>query len=98
MADIIDQDAGSELFASYEAELNIVKADLNQKLEHIPELTGEPRKAAVGQAQRAVEEAKEIVDSPFACKTLLMEPARPNAYREAKHSRKPQVQSQLSVS
>jgi vesicle transport through interaction with t-SNAREs 1 len=61
MADILDQDAGSELFASYEAELKLVQADLNQKLEQVPELTGEPRKAALGQAQRALEEAKEIV-------------------------------------
>ena len=60
--DIIDQDAGSELFASYEAELKLVQADLNQKLEQIPELTGEPRKAAISQAERAIEEAKEILD------------------------------------
>lgn len=60
--DIIDQDAGSELFGSYEAELRLVQADLNQKLEQIPELTGEPRKAAIGQAERAIEEAKEILD------------------------------------
>jgi vesicle transport through interaction with t-SNAREs 1 len=58
---LIDSEAGSELFSSYEAELKLVQADLNQKLEQIPELTGEPRKAAIGQAERAVEEAKEIV-------------------------------------
>jgi len=62
MADILDSEAGSELFASYEAELKLVEADLNQKLEQMPELTGEPRKAAIGQAQRALEEAKEILD------------------------------------
>jgi vesicle transport through interaction with t-SNAREs protein 1 len=61
MTDILDAEAGSELFASYEAELKLVQADLNQKLEQIPELTGEPRKAAISQAQRALEEAKEIV-------------------------------------
>jgi len=60
--DIIDQEAGSELFGSYEAELKLVQADLNQKLEQIPELTGEPRKAAIGQAEHSVEEAKEILD------------------------------------
>jgi ribosome recycling factor len=63
MADLLDSEAGSELFGSYEAELKLVQADLNQKLDQIPELTGEPRKAAIGQAHRAVEEAKEIVSS-----------------------------------
>jgi len=62
MADILDQDAGSELFGSYEAELKLVQADLNQKLEQLPELTGEPRKAAISQAERALDEAKEILD------------------------------------
>jgi vesicle transport through interaction with t-SNAREs protein 1 len=62
MADILDADAGSELFASYSAELNLVQADLSQKLEQIPDLTGEPRKAAIAQASRALEEAKEIID------------------------------------
>lgn len=62
MADILDQEAGSELFASYEAELKLVQADLNQKLEQIPELTGEPRKAAISQASRSIDEAKEILD------------------------------------
>jgi len=63
MADLMDTDAGTELFASYEAELKLVSADLSQKLDQIPDLTGEPRKAAVSQAERAVEEAKEIVRS-----------------------------------
>lgn len=57
----LDTDAGSELFSSYEAELKLVQADLNQKLDQIPELMGEPRKAAVGQAERALEEAQELV-------------------------------------
>lgn len=61
MSNLLDSDAGSELFGSYEAELKLVQADLNQKLDQIPELEGEPRKAAIGQAERAVEEAKEIV-------------------------------------
>ena len=60
---LIDSEAGTELFGSYEAELKLVQADLNQKLEQIPELTGEPRKAAIGHAERAVGEAKEIVCS-----------------------------------
>ncbi|KAK5169959.1 t-SNARE [Cryomyces antarcticus] len=63
MANPLDTDAGSELFGSYEAELKLVQADLNQKLDQILELSGEPRKAAVRQAERALEEANELLDS-----------------------------------
>lgn len=62
MSNILDTDAGTERFASYEAELKLVQADLNQQLDQIPELTGEPRKAAVSKAERALEEAKELLD------------------------------------
>jgi hypothetical protein len=61
MSNPLDTDAGSELFSSYEAELKLVQADLSQKLEQIPDLSGEPRKAAISQAERAVEEANELV-------------------------------------
>lgn len=61
MANPLDTDAGSELFSGYEAELKLVQADLTQKLDQIPELTGEPRKAAINQAERAAEEAEELV-------------------------------------
>ncbi|MCJ1421024.1 hypothetical protein MMC32_007386 [Xylographa parallela] len=57
-----DSDAGSELFGSYEAELKLVQADLNQKLDQVPELTGEPRKSAVRLAERSLEEATELLD------------------------------------
>lgn len=63
----LDTDAGSELFSSYEAELKLVQADLNQKLDQIPELSGEPRKAAIGQAERALEEAEELVSTVRLC-------------------------------
>jgi vesicle transport through interaction with t-SNAREs protein 1 len=63
MSSTIDTDAGSELFSNYEAEIKLVQADLSQKLDQIPELSGEPRKAAVSQAQRALEEAKELIES-----------------------------------
>lgn len=63
MSNPLDTDAGSELFSNYEAELKLVQADLSQKLDQIPELSGEPRKAAVSQAERALEEAKELVGS-----------------------------------
>lgn len=62
MANHLDTDAGSELFSNYEAELKLVQADLNQKLDQIPELTGEERKAAIRGAERAVDEAKELLD------------------------------------
>lgn len=65
MANPLDTDAGSELFSSYEAELKLVQADLNQKLDQIPELSGEPRKAAISQAERALEEANELVRPLF---------------------------------
>lgn len=69
MANPLDTDAGSELFSSYEAEFKVVQADLEQKLDQIPELSGEPRKAAVAQAERALEEADELVcpSYPFPC-------------------------------
>ncbi|RMX97915.1 hypothetical protein D0868_10398 [Hortaea werneckii] len=63
MANPLDTDAGSELFSNYEAELKLIQADLSQKLDHIPDLQGEPRKAAISQADRALEEAKELLDS-----------------------------------
>jgi vesicle transport through interaction with t-SNAREs protein 1 len=64
MANPLDTDAGTELFSSYEAEFKLVQADLTQKLDQIPELSGEPRKAALSQAERALEEANELVQSP----------------------------------
>lgn len=62
MSHPLDTDAGSELFSSYEAEFKLVQADLNQKLDQIPDLSGEPRKAAISQAERALEEAAELLD------------------------------------
>jgi hypothetical protein len=61
MSNPLDTEAGSELFSSYEAELKLVQADLNQKLDQIPDLSGEPRKATISQADRALEEASELV-------------------------------------
>ncbi|KAK2768469.1 hypothetical protein FQN54_000324 [Arachnomyces sp. PD_36] len=62
MANPLDTDAGSELFSSYEAELKLVQADLNQKLDQISESTGEQRKAAIRQAERSLDEATELLD------------------------------------
>ncbi|KAF3911402.1 hypothetical protein ABW20_dc0102826 [Dactylellina cionopaga] len=61
MSIALDSEPGSELFASYEADFKLVEADISQKLEQIAELTGEPKKAAIRAAQRAVEEAEEII-------------------------------------
>lgn len=61
MSNLVDAEAGTERFGGYEAELKLVQADLNQQLEHIRESTGEPRKAAISKAERALEEAEELV-------------------------------------
>ncbi|KAG9232194.1 t-SNARE [Amylocarpus encephaloides] len=63
MSNPLDTDPGTESFSNYEAELKLVQADLNQKLDQIPDLAGEPRKAAISQAERALEEANELLDS-----------------------------------
>ncbi|KAF2762219.1 vesicle transport V-snare protein [Pseudovirgaria hyperparasitica] len=61
MSNILDSEIGSERLSGYEGDLKLVQADINQKLEEIPELAGEPRKAAVTQAERALEEAAELI-------------------------------------
>lgn len=61
MANLLDSEAGSELFSSYEAELKLVQADLSQKLDQIAELSGEPRKSAIRLAERSLDEANELV-------------------------------------
>lgn len=74
MSNPLDTDAGSEMFASYENELKLVQADLNQKLDQIAEASGEQRKSAIGIATQVLEEATELVSlsSPlnlFSCAT-----------------------------
>lgn len=64
MSNLIDADAGTERFGGYEAELKLVQADLSQQIEQIKETTGEPRKAAISRAERALEEADELVRRP----------------------------------
>lgn len=61
MSNPLDTDAGSEMFSSYETELKLVQADLNQKLDQISEATGEQRKSTIRQAERALDEATELV-------------------------------------
>jgi vesicle transport through interaction with t-SNAREs protein 1 len=62
MSNPLDSEAGTERFNSYEAEFKLVVADLTQKLDQIPELSGEQRKASIAQAERASEEADELLD------------------------------------
>lgn len=64
MSNPLDSEAGAEQFDNYEAELKLVEADLTQKLDQIDELSGEERKSAVRGAERAIEEAKELVQTP----------------------------------
>ncbi|TIA09349.1 vesicle transport V-snare protein [Aureobasidium pullulans] len=59
----MDTDAGSELFSNYEAELKLVQADLNQKIDQLAELSGEQRKAAISRANHTLDEATELLDS-----------------------------------
>ena len=91
MSNPLDTDAGSELFSSYEAELKLVQADLNQKLDQVAELTGEPRKSAVRLAERAIEEAQELVHfissrTLHQIEILTVCLARSNAPRKSQHS------------
>jgi vesicle transport through interaction with t-SNAREs protein 1 len=65
MANPLDTDAGSELFSSYEAELKLIQADINQKLDQVAEASGEQRKAAISVTERALDEANELVNSPY---------------------------------
>ena len=62
MANPLDTDAGTELFKHYETEYQLVQADLVQKLDQIVEMSGEPRKAAMSAAERALEETGELLD------------------------------------
>lgn len=64
MSNPLNTDTGSEMFASYENELKLVQADLNQKLDQIAEASGEQRKAEIGNATRVLEEATELVSPP----------------------------------
>ncbi|KAJ5101654.1 Vesicle transport v-SNARE N-terminal [Penicillium alfredii] len=62
MANPLDTDVGSELFGSYENELKLLQADLNQKLDQISEASGEQRKSAIRLAEQVLDEATELLD------------------------------------
>lgn len=57
----MDTDIGTELFAGYENDFSLIIADISSKLQGLHDQDGEPRKAALRAAERAVEEAEEIV-------------------------------------
>lgn len=57
----MDTDIGTELFAGYENDFNLITTDISSKLQGLQDQNGEPRKAALHAAERAVEEAEEIV-------------------------------------
>jgi len=59
----MDTDIGTELFTSYENDFNLIISDLSSKAEGLAEQDGEAKKAAIRAADRAVEEAEEIVCS-----------------------------------
>jgi hypothetical protein len=60
----MDTDIGTELFAGYENDFNLIIADISTKLQGAQDQDGEARKAAVRAAERAADEAEEIVASP----------------------------------
>ena len=61
MSNPLDTDAGSELFSSYETELKLIQADLNQTLDQIAESSGEQRKSTIRKAEQLLDEATELV-------------------------------------
>lgn len=63
MANSFDNTPGTERFDGYSAELNLVTADLSQKLDTTPEQSGEARKATASACERLVEEANELITS-----------------------------------
>ncbi|KAE8352374.1 t-SNARE [Aspergillus coremiiformis] len=62
MSNPLDTDAGSELFSSYETELKLIQADLNQTLDQIAESSGEQRKSTIRKAEQLLDEATELLD------------------------------------
>lgn len=100
MSNPLDTDAGSELFGTYEAELKLVQADVNQKLDQIPELAGEEKKAAIRGAERAIDEAKELVCRCMNRRQpiiLICCAARPDEPRKVQHPHLATLESKLPV-
>jgi Vesicle transport v-SNARE protein N-terminus len=62
----MDTDIGTELFAGYENDFNLIIADISSKLQALQDEEGESRKASLRSSERAFEEAEEIVPIPKA--------------------------------
>ena len=59
-----------------EAEFHIVQAELNQQIELISDLSGEPRKSAIRQAEHSLEEANGLLESMRLEKSQIPSAAR----------------------
>jgi Vesicle transport v-SNARE protein N-terminus len=57
----MDTDIGTELFASYENDFNLIIADISSQVQSLSDQDGESKKSAIRAAERAAEEAEEIV-------------------------------------
>jgi ElaB/YqjD/DUF883 family membrane-anchored ribosome-binding protein len=84
MENTMDTDAGSEMFASYENELKLVQADLNQKLDQIAEASGEQRKSAIANAEQVLDEAMELVSAQHPEKGTTRQEVREGKKRRQK--------------
>jgi Vesicle transport v-SNARE protein N-terminus len=65
----MDTDIGTELFAGYENDFNIITADISSKIDSLKNADGKTRTAAINAAERALEEAQEIVSPSFVTRT-----------------------------
>ncbi|GMF73935.1 unnamed protein product [Aspergillus oryzae] len=71
MSNPLDTDAGSELFSSYEAELKLIQADLNQTLDQIAESSGEQRKSTIRKAEQLDQMRMEKQNIPSAARSKV---------------------------
>jgi len=81
----MDTDIGTELFAGYENDFKLIIADISSKLQDLQDQDGESKKAAVRAAERAVEEAEEIVPRLYDA-LLTMNVDRPNGDGSHEHT------------
>ena len=51
----------TELFTSYESDFTLLLTDITTRLDSIPSLTGDPRRSAISQTERTINEADEII-------------------------------------
>jgi ElaB/YqjD/DUF883 family membrane-anchored ribosome-binding protein len=79
------------MFASYENELKLVQADLNQKLDQIAEASGEQRKSAIANAEQVLDEATELVSKfvPEECIHALQDKKDQRTTKEDKKANQP---------